>query len=130
MDLRDSNLAGASLPEANLSRAILTMSNLAEADLEGANLSCADLVAAPLFRANLRATNLARASLITANLSGALLGPGARRSLSNIYTRLTQGQLDEALIEPKMPPVITEGTVDFETGEPLEWRGPTGVGEL
>ncbi len=134
-DLTDARLHGANLSNAQLNRA-----NLSGAELNGANLIGATFRAADLSRArlngaivnvgdqegiNLRAVtdfggaNLEGASLHKVdtnnlNLSGATIG---RRTI------ITQRQLDRATADANNPPVIEEGTLDAETGEPLVWRG-------
>ena len=103
LSFNHAKLYGAWLPKANLSGAGLTKVDLSKAWLKGADLSNAWLALA----------NLSGAELNNADLSGAWL-EGARG--------LTQGQLDEAVADPKNPPDLT-GAKDSKTGEPLVWRG-------
>ena len=114
------------LPERDLSQAYLREARLVRANLSGANLSGADFVGSDLTEADLSGSildraNLSHATLQDTNLSGASLGK-VTLPKRDVFTQLTQRQLDQAKVFPNDPPKIAEGVEDSETGEPLAWR--------
>ena len=137
-ELTDAKLAGARLDGAILSqttlyRAILSQVSAQKADFSGANLAStnltyANLANADLSRAIIRSADLSHAILRETNLSGAFIGKGLHPDPSEhdaTFTRVTQSQLDQAVADCQMPPIIESGTVDIDTGEQLIWRGRT-----
>ena len=100
------------------------------ADLSNARLSSqltgAKLDEADLFKAVFGACDLTGTSLRWANLSDANFAPDSPSTPSiqgePDRARLTQQQLDQAVADPLQPPTIAEGTIDIETGEPVEWN--------
>ena len=114
------NLRGAHLVQANLRKHLLVGANLKHTSMQNAYLSGANLIGADLQGANLDG----------ANLSGAVFGRGRRLfghppqdPMEESHTRLTQAQLDQAFAQHETPPLLLDGISDFETGQPLVWRG-------
>ena len=125
-----SELEGKCKLRVNLRGAHLVQANLRDHLLVGANLEHASMLSADLSGANLTGANLQGANLDGANLSGAVFGRGRslggyppQDSIEESHTRLTQAQLDQAFAQHKSPPLLLDGISDFETGQPLVWRG-------
>ena len=109
--LTQASLRNAKLPYTDLSSANLNDVDLSDANLKGANLKKADLRNVDLYDANLEGANLEKADLRNANITKVKL-------LGTI--KLTQGQLNEALVHPKHPPELSDAK-DSKTGKQLVW---------
>jgi len=102
----------------DLVNASLRFAQLINADLNHANLLHADLTCAVLVDAKLKGAYLDRADFTDAQLSGADLSGITMTNCKG----LTQAQLDQAFVDPDIPPKLG-GVRDAKTGMPLEWRG-------
>ena len=95
-NFRGANLRGADLTGAHLPGADLYIANLTQANLVGANLRGADLNGAKLIDANLRGADLFSANLTHADLTGANLIDANLRGAKLIDANLTGADLSEA----------------------------------
>ena len=105
--------------------------NFDGADLEGSLWSNANLERSSLSSANLKGADLTNAELARADVSCAAFGVGSRRFddfqlglmyTSELYTSMTQAQLNEAVASGGRPPRIAIGTKDSKTDEQLVWQ--------
>ena len=142
-DISNANLNAANLSGASLSGASCLWAKLfgvtaqgtilRGANLEGTEWTGAHMQNADLTEANLIGANLQGANLDGANLSGAVFGRGRRmvghppnETAEESHTRLTQVQLDRGFAQHGPPPRLLDGVSDFQTGQPLVWRGRGG----
>ena len=148
--LSGTDLTGASLQGANFRHANLGFANLSDCDMSGADFSGveatrttfkratmpATMVGASLFKADCTEavfpnTDLNDAQLDSTNLTAAdLSSRDYWFSRVGVYetehggVRVTQGQLDDAVADPKQPPILPEFPhVHEQTGMSLVWRG-------
>ena len=139
-DISNANFNAANLSGASLSGATCLWAKflgataqgtiLRSAVLEGTEWIGARMQNADLTGANLLGADLEGAKLDGANFSRTMLGPGRRmvgdppnEITVESYTRLTQAQLDGAVALHGPPPQLLGGVSDFQTGQPLVWRG-------
>lgn len=144
-NLSGADFGNAKLPWANLIHADLSNAQMSGADLTKAmaqhtnfrnahftatmqemSLLRADLTEADIGTADLRGADLTECDLSDARFAEATrstLWPSGDHESRKVYAKLTQAQLDKAVCKPGRPPSIAAGTVDVETGLPLEWRG-------
>lgn len=94
------------------------ISDVSNSDLTGASMMNATFYMATLLGANLRDTDFSGAKF-PSNERGHVRG--GRSWSENVYCKITQRQLDEAMADPANPPVIAQGTLDVETSLPIEW---------
>ena len=148
--LSGTDLTGASLQGANFRHANLGFANLSGCDMSGADFSGvealrtkfkratmpATMVGASLFEADCTEaifpnTDLTDARLDSTNLTAAdLRSRDCWFSTLGMYetehggVRVTQDQLDDAVADPKQPPILPEFPhVHEQTGMSLVWRG-------
>jgi len=135
-DLSSSNLTSANLRGSSCSHVIAHKATAVESNLKGANLegslwSHANLEGSSLSSAILKGVDLTGAKLAGADVSCAAFGVGSRRfddyQLGMMYTRqlytsLTQAQLNEAVVSGGRPPRIPIGTKDSQTDAQLVWQ--------
>ena len=97
----------------------------------GSDLSDSQLQRANFSRATLAAANLKNTDLENADLSGARFRKTTQSfqnnatgdwTIQNVFSKVTQRQLDSAMANPDDPPQIEEGTIDIETGKPIVWN--------
>lgn len=142
VQLSDAILVDAYLVEADLTGALFMGTNLAGANLGFSTAYLANFRRADLTGASLRSVGLAGADFTDAVLAGANLTGARFVPLRDEYSDLagfvdyetyespremvaeglTQEQLDAAVADPELPPLLDE-LLDAETGEPLVWRG-------
>ena len=149
VDLSGANLEGAILSYTNMDGANLSRTALNGVDLSFANCRNSNFRKTSLYMANLHRvsvdqsdfsearinwvdcnegsfykTTFAGARIENCKFKGALL---YETDLTHTYlpraNTLTQQQLDNARADPDAPPFIDADLVDWETGEPLNWRG-------
>ncbi len=101
LNLRKTDIRGASLEKANLEGANLYLANLEGAGLEKANLKGAFLVGANLKGANLGGANLERANFYLASLREAYLGDANLEGAYFYFTNLEGANLEEARVLTK-----------------------------
>ena len=128
------NIEGVHLVDVNLSWAGLQRATCKEANvsgdlshvrLDGADFSCARFGYADLSNAVLRGANLTGATFSTAE-RGTIMpfkDGSLARSSETLFVEIAQNQLDEAEMDTNHLLTIAHGTVDSQTGLPLEWRG-------
>ena len=127
------NLRGARMLSTDFTWAVLQNTDFSNSQLSSAIFLHASMRNSDLSGARVGASDLSHADLKNVNLTGAAFGSATRVTISHqdperhtseqIFARLTQTQLDQAVAEPDKPPTIAEGTVDVQTGEPLVWNG-------
>ena len=149
VDFSGANLEGAILSETNMDGANLSEAILHEADLSFTNCRKSNFRKSSLVRANLHHVSVDHSDFSGANIdwvdctegsfhkatfanariqnckfNGALLQKAElTRTFLSFGNMLTQQQLDNAGADPDVPPFIDADLVDWETGEPLNWRG-------
>jgi hypothetical protein len=96
VDLRATDLRGATLAFAHLERALLTHAHLEGANLFGTHLEDADLTRAHLKDADLSGVHFERANLLRAHLEGALLGGAHLAGATVIGTHFERADLSGA----------------------------------
>ena len=126
----DADFSGCRINGVNLVGALANEATFSKCSITGSILQRALLQRARLDHCSISNTDLTGASLLRAVLSGTKFGTATRSTPTaegwkseTLYCLLTQAQLDEALAHPDFPPIIEAGTLDVETGQPLEWRG-------
>ena len=126
----EANFSGCSITGVNLMGACAGGATFSKCSISGSVLQRATLQRARFDHCRISNTDLTGASLQRAVLSGTKFGTATRSTRTaegwkteTVYCLLTQAQLDEALAHPDFPPIIEAGTLDVETGQPLEWRG-------
>ena len=133
-NMNGANLSGAVLDDADLSFANCRKSNFKKVSLVMANLHHVSVDHSDFSEARMNwvdcndgsfyETALAWAHIENCKFKGALL---YETDLTHTYlsdaNTLTQQQLDKAKADPDGPPFINADLVDWETGEPMNWRG-------
>ena len=135
-DLSSSNLTSANLRGSSCLHVVARNATAAETNLEGANLegslwSHANLERSSLSSAILNGADLTGAKLAGTDVSCTSFGVGSRRFddyqlgvmyTRQLYTSLTQAQLNEAIVSEGQPPQIAIGAKDSQTDEQLVWQ--------
>ena len=124
------DLSRSTITSVDASGAIANETRFSRSNISGSRFDRAVLQRAKLDRCSIANTDFTGASMLRADLSGTKFRTATRVTLTTggatsevLYCLLTQAQLDEALAHPDFPPEFEEGTVDFDTGKPLIWRG-------
>ena len=116
----DSDLIGSLFQNAVFYNCRLTECKLSFACLNYANME----------KATFDAIDFSDAELVDTVLSGCQFLPihhvkserDGTKSRWSVYCRITQKQLDQAMAHPNSIPMISEGTLDYQTKKPLVWN--------